>query len=112
MASQLGYLETEEAIIKNICLPNRCVYARSDGRCSTKYSDEAIIDFAGDGCQTAATRDPSDTGLVDIDNMCIIPGTMTAKGFTPFQEKPITRREHQTSLINVEGKIIYPSGGE
>ncbi len=110
MASQPGFLETEQAIIQNICLPNQCVYARQNGRCGTKYADEAVIDFAGDGCQMAAIRDPSNTGLAEINNMLIIPGMMTDIGFTPFQSKTITGREHQAGMKNVNGRVIYPSG--
>lgn len=110
MASQSGFLETEAAIIRNICLPNKCVYAREDGRCGTKYADEAVIDFAEDGCQMAAVRDLSSTGLVEIANMLITPGMMTDKGFAPFQSETITGREHQAGMVNVNGRVIYPSG--
>ena len=107
MASQPGFLETEATIIQNICLPNKCVYARTDGRCGTKYADEAVIDFAGDGCQTAAVREASSTGLVYIKDMFVIPGSMTEQGFVPFQQEAITGREHKASLTSIKGKVIY-----
>ncbi|MEK7119134.1 MAG: hypothetical protein AAB457_02325 [Patescibacteria group bacterium] len=108
MASQSGYLETEKNIIQNICLPNNCVYARNNGRCGTKYPDEAVIDFAGDGCQTAAQRNPSDISSFTDQYTSVIPGVMTREGFTPFSAAAITKAEHQAGMVSVQGKVIFP----
>ena len=116
MAGRPGYVETEAILIRTVCQPNNCIYSRSrthkngQPRCGTKYEEEAVVDFAGDGCMTAAV--PASDG----DPGHIIPGTMTHDGFTPFPGAGgMTRRDHQSRLDSEfyppedHGKVIYKS---
>ncbi len=114
MTGRPGYKETEANLIRRICQPKRCIYSqrRTDDegqpRCGTKYSEEVVLDFAEDGCMTAAIA--ASDGNPDH----IIPGTMTSDGFIPFPSAVgMTRSDHQRQLDSAfyppenRSKVVY-----
>ena len=113
MAGRPGYSETEANLVRTICQPHGCVYSRprtdknGEPRCGVKYKEEAVVDFTGDGCMTAAQATKGDH---------VIPGVMTREGFTPFPGAGgMTRKDHQSRLDSEFyppenwGKVVYKS---
>lgn len=53
MAENVDYLLAAQKIVRGLCQPNGCIYARTDG-CEVKYSDEVVVDAAAGACYSAA----------------------------------------------------------
>ncbi len=76
-------------LIKTVCKPGGCIYARrregyaekeAPWDCSVLYEDHVVENINGDGCQSAAIRNP-DQNLREFGTL--IPGTMLSVFTTP-----------------------------
>lgn len=100
-------------LITTVCKPNGCVYARTrEGYaeneapwdCSVLYGDHVVENLNGEGCQSAATRNPNQNPK---EFGTLIPGTMTKEGFTKHDGRaPLSWESHR---VEVMGFPTYPS---
>lgn len=105
MAGRTGFLESEEAAVRKICVTFGCVYATVKPNCSIKYSDEVVIDFQEkDGCQVAAVATDQE--------QYVMPGAMTSDGFTPFENASSMYQEALEQTITSRQRPSGRPGGQ
>ncbi len=102
-------------LIETVCKPGGCIYARTrEGYaekeapwdCSVLYEDHVVENINGDGCQSAAIRNP-DQNLSEFGTL--IPGTMTKEGFTKHDGKvPLSWEDHRVEVMGFPTSQVSP----
>lgn len=87
-------------LVRQICKPAGCVYVDPKrDRCTQKYLEEVIEDFASDGCSQASLIAPGDIHTVEHGTSWVIPVTI-------FQNGSIKRHVDQPPIHKKPAKMF------